>query len=230
MSLRHPYLLAAILVIGLVSTARADIIFTAGNVGNLPDYNLLFNQLFDVPGSSSAPGIATITGHLNNPDQSPVDVTSNESIYASTGQGQASIKAVDGLFNQFAFYLHIPPGGTFTSGIFNVFVEGKKLEGPVTVTVTEGDGTVTTNTSQNVTLNVDSEGQNYFTVQATNLQDIRRIDVKLGVDQKGNPLQITEVKDIRLGGVAAVPEPMSILLLATLVGVVGLVARKRFAT
>lgn len=187
------------------SVARADISITMGNVPQV-DENVLLNT-----GLAGNP----ILGSTNQTN-AVVRFGSNEDLTAPSN-GQARIEAADGGFNLLSVSLGdvLPPGGTFTSLILNI---NAAAGGTIDVAVAELGGVVTHLNA----IPVDANGQNFLTIVASNNQRI------LGVEIAGNSnLDFTDVRQVRIGGVSAIPEPASMGLLAA--GLGAIFARRRKA-
>jgi hypothetical protein len=222
--LRRFGLLTILLATGLAINTRADIQFSDGVTGNLDDENVLFENTADV-------GVNYVQGHTNQ-SNTLVDFNSDDLIHGSGGQaliegcsGNAPNGSCTGTFDDIVISLTNPPGGNYTSLIFNLNAEA---DGDVTVTAVDGFGTTWTATSSlNNIDDLSGNGQNFYTVVAINGQDIQSVTITSTVG-------LADIRQIRIGTAdatnppQAIPEPASVLLLGTLVAGVG-VYRKRFA-
>lgn len=206
--------LLAFLVIGFASasTARADIVFIAGPT-SAADENIQFNDATTTTGN---PIIGTTNNTMTQFRFS--SSTPGEILNAPSG-GQATIVAVDGSLTNLTIQGN-NPAISFNELDFRLSVAGQggSTNGFVTFTVVEDNGTVTTSQA----FAISSAGQNIFSVVAINNQRISSVTLN-------STVALTDVQQVRVGGVgttaAAVPEPASMMLLAT--GLGGVVARMR---
>jgi len=210
-----------ILAGGSVVPARADIQFLAGNNPQPDEQNVLFNGATDIGGPAT-----TVTGHLNGTGNS-VSFTST-SFLTTPAIGQARIEACTSTdlascntsqnpvtFTDLMVSLTEPPGGVFTDFIFNL---DASMDGSLTVTDTEGNGTIQTSSL----LGLNQSGQNFYTVVAINGQDIRSVSLS-------STAGLTDANQLRVSGVAglvAVPEPGSIVLLGSVMSILGFGIRR----
>lgn len=182
--------------------AWADIVFLDGNTGNLDDQNVLFNGTGDIAGPGNL-----VRGHLNQSTTTHVDFTSTQTL-STPATGQARI-AGSPTFDNINVFLTTPPGGTYTSLIFNI---DAVANGDLAITVTEGNGTVNVGTSQGLFFDpLGQSGQNFYTVVAINGQDIRQVSISSTVGMS----DISQIR-IGLGPQGVVPEPSSVVLLGTM--------------
>jgi hypothetical protein len=221
---------AALIALTTGAVARADIQFYEQNLPQDVE-NVLFNDS-TAPTSDIIGPAFTVRGHIGNTPTANcasgnvcVDVQSNENLFVNnTGGGQATIAASDGEFTTADIFLTDPPGGTYTKIIFALTGDGTGLDARATftVTVTEGNGQVSSETFTT------GSGDTFYTVVAINGQDIRNVDITTADGDAFDTL-----KQLRIGFTdnsnppQGVPEPASVVLLSSLIGGVALL-RKRF--
>lgn len=185
--------LAAGLVLCLIASgANATIVITAGPGNVLDDENVLFNE----------PGLIT-SGSLvqgtTNQSFTWVDFFDAGEDLVSPAQGQARVEAEDGLFTNMAIALTAPPGGEFTSIIFNL---NAIADGFVTLTV---DQLVGPDVAQMFA--VDGSGQNFYIATSQDGQSILAISIF-------STIGIEDIRQIRIGfgESVRVPEPATLAL------------------
>lgn len=210
---------AVALAVG-TTAAWADIIFTQSPGSNTGTDNVVFN-----PCSGIATGPAlTVQGCLQSDNSVIVDFTGVENLVVNGGQ--ARIEAQDGSFNNLSIYLDPLATSAFTSVIFNINTE-QGDSGQITINVQPiGEPLV----SQQFTIG--STGQNFFRIDAINNELIQSVNfLSTGIGMQS--VAFDDVRQVRIGGVddggggQGLPEPGSLLLLASVLGVVGVTARKR---
>ena len=190
------FILAATIVFAH-GTARADAVtFTIGNNPQPDEENVLLNN-----GTTGT----TVFG-LTNQTQLQVAFSSTTDTLVEPSSGQARVEALDGLVNNITISI---PGGTFTDIIVNPFF------GSGTATVS-----VLTANSQTFTFSYTlSNGQNFLTIVADPGTLISSVTISA-------PGGFTDLRQPRISGAAAIPEPATIMLFGT--GLLGAatVARK----
>ena len=192
--------IVALAIIGACSviTAKADsVVFTVGNNPQPDDENVLLNT-----GTTGA-----IVFGTTNQTGFQVRFSSSTDTLFEPASGQARIEATDGFVNNITVST---PGGTFQSIIFNPF---------------SGSGTanVSVLTTDNVTSNFAYQlgnGQNFLTIVAEPGTSI----LSVTINASGG---FIDLRQVRLGGVTAVPEPATLSLLGISLFGAGWLARKR---
>jgi hypothetical protein len=184
--------------------ASADIQIFAGSVPQNPDENVLLNT-----GMTGTTVIGT-----TNQTNSSVTITGTEAL-SEPSNGQARIEAVDGAFTNLGIRLS-NSALTFVRAEFNI---NAATAGTVTIS---GLDNMNEAFSQNFSLG--ANGQNFFNLVGINGQSIRNLSIV-------STAPITDVRQIRLGGVAgvagAVPEPATWAMMILGFGMVGAGLRLR---
>lgn len=177
--------------------------------------------IYDSPGAiQPAENVLLVKGQtgtsvIGNTNQTGTEVTfqslNGESL-TTPSNGQAKVQAVDGSLDALALYLSDPTLG-FKQVEFNLF-KALSGTGSVSLTFTSGASGV---------FNI-ANGQNFFSAEATDGDFITRV----AFDTNGSG--ISQLKQVRVGGIAAipaVPEPATWAMMLLGFGMVGGVARTR---
>ena len=188
------------------AAARADIIFDTG-VNNQGTANILLADAFEQ---------ATIIGTVNTGAFEVAFTSAGGNLNAvASGQARITPGAANNPFSNILF--SIVGGAAFTRAVFNLNAD---TGGDLIIRVTEDNGTVT-----NLATTVNANGQNFFTVDAINGQQIASIEL-LG----GAGVDFEDLRQVRIGGVGGVviPEPSLLFLVAA--GLLGAAGRARRRT
>ena len=151
----------------------------------------------------------TVFGTTNQTNTS-VSVTSlnNELLSSSDANGQARFSTSDGSLDTARFFL--TNGGSFTQAEFNLF---NATQGTTSVQISVNGGAAQTFSLTN--------GQNFFGINATGG------DVITSVTFDTNGTGVADLRQVRLGGVAAIPEPATWAMMLGGFGMLGLSMRRR---
>jgi hypothetical protein len=181
-------------------TAQAAVIFGTGNPGNAGTDNVLFNSCT----ANVLVGLS-VNGCLNSDHSLLVDFYNAGETLVADG-GQARITAQDGAFSQLTFGFQDPSRG-FTKAIFNINTTPGDT-GTISITANLFGGG-----SASVANQALANGSNFFFVE-TNAGEI--IDTISFVSSIGmSSVTFEDARQFRIGGQQAVPEPASLLLVAS---------------
>lgn len=200
---RHPWLFshvgAAAVLLGLATVSNAGVIFATQENLRPPREQVLFNGVNGDHGAAKGNGLlssSTLQGRTNQTD-SIIDFMGDEPLI-TRGSGQAGIAAGDGGLTT----LTIEPADdliVFTGMSFNLFAIE---DGEVTISA------VTTTGTETRTLGLRRNGQNRFTLTTDDDdQLVQSVSFNSTVD-------LSDVRQVRLQNLAAVPEPATLGLLA----------------
>ena len=178
---------AAALVLGASAAGAAPVITVEQGPTSAGDTdNILFH------GQGTVDQGLVVTGRANQGDLL-FDVVSNDSteLLVATANGQAVVKALDGgTFSDITFQGH-EPGFGFAKIAFSLSFE---IDGQVTITATEADGDVVSETFDG-----DKNLEKFFALASdSGLLTSVTISGDAGID---------EIKHIRVGGIEAAGEP-----------------------
>lgn len=176
----------------------ADIVFHEGifNIGT--DQNLQFNDALEG-------GPATTIQGLTNTSATLVDITRIDPdpiLLVKDAAGQARVEATDPVDTAlFSGALFETVGSVFTAFEFNVLVDE---DGFLEIFAKDLDGIVHSSADQaGFSGAVSSSGENRFGVTAVAGQKLVSVEVRL------NGVIVQDIRQVRFGSIAAVPEPAS---------------------
>lgn len=196
----------------LSTPANAAIILcTGGNCVNT-DANVLVTA-----GQGS-----TIAGNYNNSSIGVTFSSLTDAVLVGGANGQASVGAFDELLNQLTFT--IDAGFGFTSALFNLEpIPGQAANEAVSVFVNYklADGT-----TSSITQSIGTNGQNFIGITG----NAGEVFTSAGFTANPGTDGISELKQLRLGGVAAigaVPEPAAWVMMLLGMAAVGFTMRRK---
>ncbi|MFA7441710.1 MAG: PEPxxWA-CTERM sorting domain-containing protein [Sphingomonadaceae bacterium] len=192
--------LAATAVLLTAAPALADItIFdTPGAVQ--PDENVLFQ---------GPPPVGNLAFGVTNQTDTQVTFRGTEPL-VTPAVGQARLEAADGAFSSLDFFLS-DPLLVFTEVEFNI---NTGTATSVDLTFTDHLGGLFQGTFGLVA------GQNFFSAQATNGQFIKQVSFAANAN-------LDDLRQVRIGGIAAIPEPATWAMMIIGFGLVGFASRRR---
>jgi hypothetical protein len=209
-----PALLATVAALGMTyGSAYATVIITQGPGSTQNTDNVVFNAC---SGNIAGPALM-VQGCLNSDHSTLVDFTGTENLVVNGGQ--ARIEAQTGTFD--ALQINFDPLATsaFATLIFNIDAANT---GTITIF---GDAITGADATQSFA--VGQAGQNFFRVDASNGQLLRSVSF---TGLTVNSVQFSDVQQVRIGGPGvSLPEPGALLLLATVLGGIGLTTRRKTA-
>lgn len=168
---------------------------------------------------------STIVGNYNNSDVGVIFSSLTDTTLLAGANGQASVGSLDNLLNQLTFT--IDAGFGFTSALFNLApVPGNVANEAVSVFMNYklADGTMSS-----ISQVIGTNGQNFIGITGTNGE----IFTSAGFTANPGTTGISELKQLRLGGVAAVgavPEPSAWVMMLIGMAAVGFTMRRRNKT
>lgn len=198
-----------VLAIASCGIMNASIIFTLGNHPQPDEVNILLN--------SGATG-SLITGTPNNFPGLTVNFSSTQTL-DEPSSGQAEIKVLGGApLTNLTIAL---ASGTYGDLIINPFIGGCRAcaGGPATITVNSVDSLGNPEAPSIFTYSL-ANGQNFLTIVATGGERITSTSIN-------NPGGFDDLRQPRISGLGAVPEPSTYMLLVSGLALVFVGSRRR---
>lgn len=195
-------LLSGVVLAATFTTASALVVMP----GNIPqdDSNLVRNPC----GLATPDTGLSVQGCLNDDHSAIVDLSSNEEI--TIDGGQATLQATDGPFSTLTI-----AAASFTTLILDIDADVDGF-----VTFTDGAGT-------SAPFALDDDGSNFFTLTGIVGNSVTFVTSLLSGGAE--TAIVDEVKQIRLGQVAAIPEPETYALMMAGLAALGFIGRRRKA-
>jgi hypothetical protein len=186
---------------GAAFTSASALSVVTGNVPQV-DSNLVRNPC----GLATPDTGLSVQGCLNDNHAVIVDISSDEEIHINGGQ--ATLEATDGAFSTLTISM-----ASFSTLILDIDANADGF-----VTFTDGAGTSNP-------FALDDNGSNFFTITGIVGDFVTFVTTVNGVETD----IVDEVKQIRLGQVAAIPEPETYALMLAGLAAVGFISRRRKA-
>jgi len=184
--------------VGLAAgSANGTLTVQTGNIPQIDD-NVIANAC-----TAAVVGPAeTVKGCLNTNHDQWVDFTANENL-TFTG-GQAVIRPVDGALSTLTIAVE---GRTFTTLILNIDAIDQQIHGRHPLPDLLSEVQFTDGATTSALFPLDPHGQNYFTLTGGPFSFIT-FDVFGGPNFNVTLQDVSEVKQVRIGGTAVVPDPV----------------------
>ncbi len=211
MSVIYKMMFAAVSAATLVSPAYA-VVTVCGENSCLPQ--TAENVLIE-----NSTGALSIAGHTNTTGVGITFTSPIGEMLTGPSNGQARVEALDGLLNGLTFTLD--DGFSFRTAVFNLSpLPGNEANEAIKISLTYllSDGGFATDL-----FDVRTNGENFFGISGDAGERFTSITFLSDPVETG----IGDLRQLRLGGVGAVPEPASWAMLIAGFGLVGAAARRR---